>query len=230
MAAVVAPSHQEEFLLVKLEEDSCLGDDPNFWGYDPDSEASRQHFRQFQYEEFTQPHEVLFQLRELCHLWLKPEKRTKEQILELLVLEQFLSILPEKLQAWVWDQHPKNSEEAVTLVETWQKEPKIPDQLGQEVLSELPAPLGTAQESQSFQLDSAEIKPEGASQQKGIQSPYLEPLEQLSPMEEPKPLQKSENQGNLALENKELQNMATIECIEHVIFGQGHKATEPEEL
>ncbi|XP_056651312.1 zinc finger and SCAN domain-containing protein 29-like isoform X2 [Monodelphis domestica] len=207
MATVVAPSHQEEFLLVKLEEDSCLGDDPNFWGCDPDSEASRQHFRQFQYEEFTQPHEVLFQLRELCHLWLKPEKRTKEQILELLVLEQFLSILPEKLQTWVWDQRPKNSEEAVTLVETWQKEPKIPDQWGQEVLSELPAPLGTAQEPRSFQLDSAEIKPEGASQQEGTQSPYREPLEQLSPMEEPKPLQKS---GSLALQDSDLPKMKSF--------------------
>ncbi|XP_036598542.1 zinc finger and SCAN domain-containing protein 20-like [Trichosurus vulpecula] len=189
MAAVLAPSYQEEFLLVKLEEDSCLGQDPNLWGYDPDSEASRQHFRQFQYEESTQPHEVLFRLQELCRLWLKPEKRTKEQILELLVLEQFLSILPEELQAWVWDHHPKNTEEAVTLVEAWQKEPKRPDQWGQEVLSELPAPLGTAQESRSFQLGSAEIKPE----EKGIQSPYWEPLEHLSPMEEPKPLHKSDS-------------------------------------
>ncbi|XP_043849770.1 zinc finger and SCAN domain-containing protein 20-like [Dromiciops gliroides] len=193
MAAVLAPSHQEEFLLVKLEDDSCLGQDPNLWGYDPDSEASRQHFRQFQYGESTQPHEVLFQLRELCHLWLKPEKRTKEQILELLVLEQFLSILPQELQAWVWDHHPKNAEEVVTVVEAWQKEPKRPEKQGQEVLSELPATLSTAQESQSFQLDSAEIKPERASQEKGIQSPYWEPLEQLSPMEEAKPLQKSDS-------------------------------------
>ncbi|XP_020839060.1 zinc finger and SCAN domain-containing protein 20-like isoform X1 [Phascolarctos cinereus] len=193
MATVLAPSYQEEFLLVKLEENSCLGQDSNLWGYDPDSEASRQHFRQFQYEQSAQPHEVLFRLQELCRLWLKPEKRTKEQILELLVLEQFLSILPEELQAWVWDHHPKNTEEAVTLVETWQKEPKRPDQRGQEVLSELPAPLGTAQESRSFQLGSAEIKPERASQEKGIQSPYWETLEQLSPLEEPKPLHKSDS-------------------------------------
>ncbi|XP_074073930.1 zinc finger and SCAN domain-containing protein 29-like isoform X2 [Macrotis lagotis] len=191
MAAVLAPSCPEEFLLV--EEDSCLGQDPSLWEDDPDSEAFRQNFRQFQYEKSTQPHEVLFRLRELCYLWLMPEKRTKEQILELLVLEQFLNILPEELQTWVWDHHPKNTEEAVTLVEFWQKEPKKSNQQGQEMLSELPAPLGTAQESRSFQLGSTEIKPEGTSQEKGIQSPYWEPLEQLTPMEEPKPLHKSDS-------------------------------------
>ncbi|XP_068934901.1 zinc finger and SCAN domain-containing protein 29-like isoform X2 [Petaurus breviceps papuanus] len=199
MSAVLAPSYQKEFLLVKLEEDSCLDQDPNLWGYDPNSEASRQHFRQFQYEESTHPHEVLSRLQELCRLWLKPEKRTKEQILELLVLEQFLSILPEELQAWVWDHHPKNTEEVVTLVKAWQQEPRRPDQRvpfcvqAQEMLSELPAPWGTAQESRSFHLGSADIKPEGVFQEKGIQSPYWEPLERLSPMEEPKPLHKSDS-------------------------------------
>jgi len=44
------------------------------------------------------------QLRELCRRWLRPETHSKEQIVELLVPEQFLTILPEKLQAWVRDQ------------------------------------------------------------------------------------------------------------------------------
>ncbi|XP_006870358.1 PREDICTED: zinc finger protein 215 [Chrysochloris asiatica] len=82
-----------------------------------DSEASRQKFRQFQYLKVAGPHESLSQLWELCLQWLRPEIHTKNQILELLVLEQFLTILPEEVRTWVKLQHPKNSKEVVTLME-----------------------------------------------------------------------------------------------------------------
>lgn len=82
-----------------------------------DSEASRQKFRHFQYVEVSGPHEALRQLWELCLQWLRPEVHTKKQILELLVLEQFLIILPEEVRTWVNLQHPKNSKEVVTLIE-----------------------------------------------------------------------------------------------------------------
>ncbi|XP_019487770.1 PREDICTED: zinc finger protein 215 [Hipposideros armiger] len=82
-----------------------------------DSEASRQKFRHFQYLEVSGPHEALSQLWELCLQWLRPEVHTKKQILELLVLEQFLTVLPEEVRTWVNLQHPKNSKEVVTLIE-----------------------------------------------------------------------------------------------------------------
>ncbi|XP_049745585.1 zinc finger protein 215 [Elephas maximus indicus] len=82
-----------------------------------DSEASRQKFRQFQYLEAAGPYESLSQLWKLCIQWLRPEIHTKNQILELLVLEQFLTILPEEVRTWVKLQHPKSSEEVVTHLE-----------------------------------------------------------------------------------------------------------------
>ncbi|KAM9063147.1 zinc finger protein 397 isoform X2 [Sarcophilus harrisii] len=82
-----------------------------------DPEASRQNFRHFQYTDVAGPRKALSQLRELCLQWLRPEIHNKHQILELLVLEQFLTILPREIRAWVKSQHPDSSEEVVSLVE-----------------------------------------------------------------------------------------------------------------
>ncbi|XP_068932824.1 zinc finger and SCAN domain-containing protein 16-like isoform X2 [Petaurus breviceps papuanus] len=91
------------------------------------SELFRQHFRQLCYQETPGPREALTRLRELCHQWLRPEMHTKEQILELLVLEQFLTILPKDLQTWVQDHHPENGEEAVTVLEDLEREIDEPE-------------------------------------------------------------------------------------------------------
>uniref|UniRef100_H0X7S8 Zinc finger protein 215 n=1 Tax=Otolemur garnettii TaxID=30611 RepID=H0X7S8_OTOGA len=80
-------------------------------------EASRQKFRHFQYSEVSGPYKALSHLWELCLQWLRPEIHTKKQILELLVLEQFLAVLPEEVRFWVNLQHPKNSKEVVSLIE-----------------------------------------------------------------------------------------------------------------
>ncbi|XP_048204232.1 zinc finger and SCAN domain-containing protein 26-like [Perognathus longimembris pacificus] len=77
-------------------------------------------FRQLRYEETAGPREALHRLRELCQQWLQPETHTKEQILELLVLEQFLTILPEELQSQVWKHHPENAEDLVVVLEDLQ--------------------------------------------------------------------------------------------------------------
>ncbi|XP_062977870.1 zinc finger and SCAN domain-containing protein 32-like [Elgaria multicarinata webbii] len=88
-------------------------------------EAQRQHFRQFCCQEVRDPRRIHSQVQELCRQWLKPERHSKEQILELLILEQFLASLPADLQGWIRAGGPDTCSQAVALAEdflTSQKE------------------------------------------------------------------------------------------------------------
>ncbi|XP_035566502.1 piggyBac transposable element-derived protein 1 isoform X2 [Canis lupus dingo] len=91
-------------------------------------ELCRLRFRQFCYQEVTGPREALAQLQELCHQWLRPETHSKEEILELLVLEQFLTILPKELQARVQACHLESRKDVVTMLENLQKDTGDPGQ------------------------------------------------------------------------------------------------------
>ncbi|XP_042306547.1 zinc finger protein 397-like [Sceloporus undulatus] len=82
-------------------------------------EKSRQHFRHFCYQEAEGPREAYSRLQELCHQWLKVERHTKEQILELLILEQFLTVLPSEIQNWVRERGPETCAQAVALAESF---------------------------------------------------------------------------------------------------------------
>ncbi|XP_040834076.1 zinc finger and SCAN domain-containing protein 22 [Ochotona curzoniae] len=105
------PWEQDSFLQVKVEEEETKLDATTC------VEAARLRFRHFRYEHAASPQDALAQLHELCCQWLQPELRSKEQMLELLVLEQFLGTLPPEIQTWVGAQCPKSGEEAAVLVE-----------------------------------------------------------------------------------------------------------------
>ncbi|KAM3823733.1 uncharacterized protein M6D78_018972 [Vipera latastei] len=97
-------------------------------------ERQRQHFRHFRYQEAEGPREVCSRLRGLCHRWLEPESRTKEQIVELLILEQFLTVLPEEMQEWVQEYRPKTCIQAVTLAEHFLLKQQDSERWDQQVL------------------------------------------------------------------------------------------------
>ncbi|KAF6288747.1 paternally expressed 3 [Rhinolophus ferrumequinum] len=100
-----------------------------------DSEFFHQRFRNFLYVEFVGPRKTLIKLRNLCLDWLQPETHTKEEIVELLVLEQYLTILPERIKPWVRAKKPQSCEKLVTLLESY-KEMYEPEDNNSDVHSE----------------------------------------------------------------------------------------------
>ncbi|XP_037362903.1 zinc finger protein with KRAB and SCAN domains 5 isoform X1 [Talpa occidentalis] len=171
---------QDDLLIVKVEEEDCT------WMQEyspPMFETFYQRFKHFQYHEASGPREALSQLRVLCCEWLRPELHTKEQILELLVLEQFLTILPEEFQTWVREHHPESGEEAVAVVENIQRE--LEERRQQivacpEVLPQKMVPPGPVQESFAHPLLSVDIQPEQESQKPHLLEDNALPALQVS--------------------------------------------------
>nr|XP_031529947.1 SCAN domain-containing protein 1-like [Vicugna pacos] len=75
--------------------EAALHSPPGPGGSWPGPETFRQRFQQFRYQDTAGPREAFRQLRELSCRWLRPDIRTKEQIVEMLVQERLLAILPE---------------------------------------------------------------------------------------------------------------------------------------
>ncbi|KAH0630652.1 hypothetical protein JD844_013905 [Phrynosoma platyrhinos] len=65
------------------------------------SEQKRQRFRRFLHRETGRPREFCGRLHNICCRWLKPEERTKKQMVDLVILELFLNGLPPELGTWL---------------------------------------------------------------------------------------------------------------------------------
>jgi hypothetical protein len=69
------------------------------------------------------PIDAANQFQEFCHHWLILETNSKEQILEALALQQFLTILPQAMNNWVKKHHPKDVRQAEALISCLETQP-----------------------------------------------------------------------------------------------------------
>ncbi|XP_063152271.1 zinc finger protein with KRAB and SCAN domains 5-like isoform X2 [Candoia aspera] len=90
---------------------------PKFLGKDNWLDIKCQCFKDFCYWEGEGPREICSHLHQFYRQWLKPEKNTKAQMLDLMILKQFLAILPPEIGTWIKECGAETTSQAVALAE-----------------------------------------------------------------------------------------------------------------
>lgn len=84
------------------------------------AETYRQRFRQTSTTSGETPTETYNHLKGLYRRWVWPEQRTKEEIGEIIILEQFLRVLPYEVRTWVKEHEPTDGLTAARLATQYQ--------------------------------------------------------------------------------------------------------------
>lgn len=82
-----------------------------FHRYDINEETYRRRFRELTPKENGTPVELVIHVRDLADKWLKG-CADRATVIDQLVREQFISVLPEEVRVWVKERKPWSSEEA----------------------------------------------------------------------------------------------------------------------
>ncbi|KAL2076474.1 hypothetical protein ACEWY4_027938 [Coilia grayii] len=87
--------------------------------YEIDPEAYRHRFRAMTVQEGETAWELQSRLSDLYSKWMCPSTKTKEQIGDTIILEQFLRMLNPELKVWVMERNPQTSKQAAELAEAF---------------------------------------------------------------------------------------------------------------
>ncbi|XP_058026230.1 neurotrophin receptor-interacting factor homolog isoform X2 [Ahaetulla prasina] len=94
------------------------------------SEAERWRFRSCRSLEAEGPRALCSRLHGLCRGWLRPERRSKAEMLDLVVLEQLLALLPPELSGWLRECGAESCAQAVALAEGYLLGPALAPEAG----------------------------------------------------------------------------------------------------
>lgn len=87
--------------------------------YEINSDTYRQRFRSAEILKGETPKELYVRLEEQYKKWIQPEKHTKEEIGELIILEQFLRMINTEVRIWIKEHDPATAREAARLAEVF---------------------------------------------------------------------------------------------------------------
>lgn len=79
----------------------------------------RQRFRDPEVRTGETPRELYNRLRDLYRKWIKPSRKSVEEVGEILILEQYLRTLAPEVHVWVKEHRPATGQQAAELVEAF---------------------------------------------------------------------------------------------------------------
>lgn len=83
------------------------------------AETCQVRFRSSVPGEEEKPKELQVRLKDLYDKWMAPTAKSKEQIGDTIIMEQFLRVLNPELRTWIKERDPKTSKEAAELAEAF---------------------------------------------------------------------------------------------------------------
>ncbi|KAL2096319.1 hypothetical protein ACEWY4_008467 [Coilia grayii] len=87
--------------------------------FEIDHDTYRHRFRSMTLMDGETARELQARLCDLYNKWMRPEQKTKAEIGDAIILEQFLRMLNPELRIWVKERNPQSSKEAADLAEAY---------------------------------------------------------------------------------------------------------------